>query len=182
MRRTTSRRDFLGATTAVAATGAAAGFSVLANPGSAAAQSVGVKPGDLPDLTIKEVKVYVTDLGSYKSLNGERGEIISVVTHTGIEGNYTLGNRNPTAHWLDWAKSALVGKSVLDVLPTLTSTSGARGTFGFNGDFSGARGGGPRYLGAGTFHKAPSLGNGSAFDTEGVNGGLSTHGGGAWPN
>jgi hypothetical protein len=38
------------------------GLASLANPIAAAAQSVGVKPGDLPDLTIKEVKVYVTDI------------------------------------------------------------------------------------------------------------------------
>ena len=182
MRQNPSRRDFLGGSAAVAATGAAAGLSALANPGQAAAQSVGVKAGDLPDLTIKEVKVYVTDLGTYHSLNGERGEVISVVTNSGHEGNYTLGNRNPTMHWLDWAKPALVGKNVMDVLPTLTSTSGMRGTFGFNGDFSGARGNGPKYIGASTFHRAPTLGNGSAFDTEGVGGGLGTRAGGNWPN
>ena len=45
-----SRRNFFGATAA----GAAACRS-----GRAAAQSAGVNPGDLPDLTIKEVKVYV---------------------------------------------------------------------------------------------------------------------------
>ena len=42
-----SRRRFFGATAA----GALAG--------RAAAQSAGIKPGDLPDLTVKEVKVYV---------------------------------------------------------------------------------------------------------------------------
>ena len=47
-----SRRKFFGAS----AGGAAA---VLANPGFAAAQAVGVKARDLPDLTIKQVKVYV---------------------------------------------------------------------------------------------------------------------------
>ena len=60
-----------------------------------AAQSVGVKKGDLPDLTIKQVKVYVTDLGNFHRLNGtETGEILSVVTNSGIEGNYTIGNRD----------------------------------------------------------------------------------------
>jgi L-alanine-DL-glutamate epimerase-like enolase superfamily enzyme len=181
MKRNRSRRNFLGAA-AFAATGAAAGLAALADPIHAAAQSVGVKSGDLPDLTIKEVKVYVTDLGKYHSLNGERGELISVVTNSGIEGNYTLGNRNPTQNWLEWAKPALVGKSVIDVLPILTSTSGMKSTFGFNGDFSGARGGGPRYTGASSFHSAPTLGNGSAFDTAGVGGGLVTHAGGMWPN
>jgi L-alanine-DL-glutamate epimerase-like enolase superfamily enzyme len=176
-----SRRNFLG-NAAFAATGAASGLATLADPIGAAAQSVGVKAGDLPDLTIKEVKVYITDLGSYHSLNGERGELISIVTNSGIEGNYTLGNRNSTKNWLEWAKPALVGKSVVDVLPVLTSTSGLKGTYGFNGDLSGDRGGGPRYVGAGSFHRAPSFGNGSAFDTEGVGGGLVTRGGGQWPN
>jgi L-alanine-DL-glutamate epimerase-like enolase superfamily enzyme len=178
----TSRRDFLGTSIAAVAGGATAGLAALTNPAQAAAQAVGVKPGDLPDLTIKEVKVYVTNLGNYKSLNGERGEVVSIVTNGGIEGNYTLGNRNATPHWLDWAKPTLVGKNVFDVLPTLTSTSGLRGTYGFNGDFSGARGDGPRYIGAGTFHKAPTVGNGSAFDTDGVGGGLLTRSGGNWPN
>jgi len=88
----TSRRDFLSGSAALTA---AAGFAALADPIGVAAQSAGVKPADLPDLTIKEVKVYVTDLGSYHSLNGERGELVSIVTNSGIEGNYTLGNRNP---------------------------------------------------------------------------------------
>ena len=102
-------------------------------PSGVAAQSVGVKPADLPDLTIKEVKVYVTDLGRYHSLNGEHGELVSIVTNSGIEGNYTLGNRNPTPNWLEWAKANLVGKNLMELLPTLTSTSGLRGTYGFNG-------------------------------------------------
>ena len=182
MKAKTSRRDFLGAAASVA--GAAAGFAVLADPIQAAAQSVGVKPADLPDLTIKEVKIYVTDLKNYHSLNGERGELVSIVTNSGIEGNYTLGNRNPTVGWLDWAKPALVGKSVVDVLPVLTSTSGLRGTYGLNGALYTAPGstGGARWQGGNTFHRAPARGNGSAFDTDGVGGGLMTHGGGNWPN
>lgn len=182
MKAKTSRRDFLGAAASVA--GAAAGFAALADPIQAAAQSVGVKPADLPDLTIKEVKIYVTDLKNYHSLNGERGELVSIVTNSGIEGNYTLGNRNPTVGWLDWAKPALVGKSVVDVLPVLTSTSGLRGTYGLNGALYTAPGstGGARWQGGNTFHRAPARGNGSAFDTDGVGGGLMTHGGGNWPN
>ena len=43
-----SRRGFLGASTGAAA--------AVANPGLAAAQSAGVKPADLPDLTIKTVR------------------------------------------------------------------------------------------------------------------------------
>jgi L-alanine-DL-glutamate epimerase-like enolase superfamily enzyme len=106
-----SRRNFLGAS-------AAGGFAVssaLSEPGRAAAQAVGVKPADLPDLTIKEVKVYVM----------ERGRLASVVTRSGIEGNYTLATRyfHPNwsnLGWLDYAKGVLVGKSALD-LPALTS-------------------------------------------------------------
>ena len=50
-----SRRDFLGAAVAAPALGAMA----LADPGRAAAQAAGVKRGDLPDLTIKQVKLLV---------------------------------------------------------------------------------------------------------------------------
>ena len=50
-----SRRKFFGATAAGALTAA----STVSDPGRAAAQAAGVNPGDLPDLTIKEVKVYV---------------------------------------------------------------------------------------------------------------------------
>ena len=93
MNPTTSRRNFLAGSTGFAA----AGFATLANPIAAAAQSVGVKPGDLPDLTIKEVKVYVTDISKLHKLNSsETGEMISVVTNSGIEGNYTLGDRDIT--------------------------------------------------------------------------------------
>jgi L-alanine-DL-glutamate epimerase-like enolase superfamily enzyme len=180
MKQNLSRRSFLGSSAGFGV----AGLAALADPIGAAAQSVGVKPGDLPDLTIKEVKVYVTDLGNYHSLNGERGELVSIVTNSGIEGNYTLGNRNPTVGWLDWAKPTLVGKSVMDVLPVLTSTSGLRGTYGLNGALYSAPGaaGGSRWQGGNTFHRAPARGDGSAFDTDGVGGGLMTRAGGNWPN
>src|ERR1039457_6724263 len=86
MKENLSRRSFLGASAGFAA----AGLSAVANPIAAAAQSVGVNPGDLPDLTIKEVKVYVPDMSNIHKLNGtETGELISVVTNSGIEGNYT---------------------------------------------------------------------------------------------
>ena len=94
MNPTTSRRNFLAGSTGFAA----AGFAALANPIATAAQSADVKPGDLPDLTIKEVKVYVTDISKLHKLNGsETGELISVVTNSGIEGNYTIGDRDITA-------------------------------------------------------------------------------------
>jgi hypothetical protein len=51
-----SRRDFLGSS---AGSGmAAVGASALADPAGAATQAVGIKRGDLPDLSIKQVKVY----------------------------------------------------------------------------------------------------------------------------
>jgi len=92
-----------------------AAIGVAADPALAAAQAVGIKRGDLPDLTVKEVKVYVM----------ERWQLASVVTASGIEGNYTLANRyfHPNwsnLGWLDYAKSVLPGKSALD-LPAITS-------------------------------------------------------------
>jgi hypothetical protein len=69
-----SRRSFL-SNSALGATAA------WLTPGMMAAQTVGVKPADLPNLTIKEVKVYVTDLTNIHRLNGtETGELVSVVT------------------------------------------------------------------------------------------------------
>jgi len=134
-----SRRQFFGASTGVTAAVAAA----LADPPHAAAQSAGVKKGDLPDLTIKEVKVYVADLSNFRRLNGsETGEIVSVVTNSGHEGNYTIGNRGLTPNWLEWAKPALLGKNVIDLLPTITATTGTKEVFGFSGGRSGAPGGG----------------------------------------
>jgi len=96
---TVSRRYFLGS-------------SAL---GSAAFAQAGIKPSDLPNLTIKEVKVYVTD----------QGRLASVVTESGIEGNYTLGTRywHPDWNnkgWLEYAKRLLIGRSALD-RPKFTS-------------------------------------------------------------
>jgi L-alanine-DL-glutamate epimerase-like enolase superfamily enzyme len=170
----TSRRSFLASSTGFAATGLAS----LANPIAAAAQSVGVKAGDLPDLTIKEVKVYVTDISKLHRLNSsETGEVISVVTHSGIEGNYTIGDRSPTTGWLDWAKPVLVGKSIIDLLPTLTSTTGMKGPAGFDSPP-------PRRESAGMPGRGPTgPGMGPAFGGPAMQGfGLSTRGGGAWPN
>jgi L-alanine-DL-glutamate epimerase-like enolase superfamily enzyme len=172
-----SRRDFL-YSSAVGAASAA-----MLNPALAAAQSVGVKPGDLPDLTIKEVKVYVTDMTNIHRLNGtETGELVSVVTHSGIEGNYTIGNRNHTTGWLDWAKSALVGKNVTDLLPTLAATSGMKGPGGFDASSFGRPGAGGRTPpGFGTEPQRP--GEGPAFGGAAVAGSaLQTHGAGSWPN
>jgi L-alanine-DL-glutamate epimerase-like enolase superfamily enzyme len=106
-----SRRKFF-CTAAVAST---AGVAALTDPGRAAAQSVGVKTADLPDLTIKEVKVY----------NMGRDKLASIVTNSGIEGFYTLADHYWHSNWsnlgwLEYAKRLLKGKSALD-LPALTS-------------------------------------------------------------
>ncbi|HWB85756.1 MAG TPA: mandelate racemase/muconate lactonizing enzyme family protein [Bryobacteraceae bacterium] len=179
--KTISRRHFFGASAA----GTMAGAVALADPGLAAAQAVGVKPADLPDLTIKEVKVYVTDLGDLRRLNGtETGEIVSVVTNSGIEGNYTLGNRGTTPNWLDWAKPNLVGKNVLDLLPTLTATSGLKATYGFDGNTR--RGGGGfgagRAGGGGGAGRRPGVGAGAGRQGAGAGAGRQGGGGGGFGN
>ncbi len=119
-----SRRDFLGASTL----GALVGASGLISPARLAAEAVGIKPRDLPDLTITEVKIYVTNLGSsMRRINSpESGEIVSIVTASGIEGNYTIGNRVPGTGWLEYAKGLCLGKSVVDLLPSLTAGMNAR--------------------------------------------------------
>ncbi len=170
-----SRREFLGASAGVTAAVA----SVLADPPYAAAQSAGVKRGDLPDLTIKEVKVYVADVSGFRRLNStETGEILSVVTNSGHEGNYTIGNRGLTPNWLEWAKPALLGKNVIDLLPAITATTGTKETFGFSGSRSGGPGGGGGRGGSG--------GGGAAGGGRGAAGatgfGLANRGGGTWPN
>ena len=163
-----SRREFLGASAGVTAAVA----SVLADPPHAAAQSAGVKRGDLPDLTIKEVKVYVADVSGFRRLNStETGEILSVVTNSGHEGNYTIGNRGLTPNWLEWAKPALLGKNVIDLLPAITATTGTKEAFGFSGSRSGGPGGGGGRGGSGSGGAAGATGFG-----------LANRGGGTWPN
>ena len=108
-----TRRSLFGASALGVASAAAA---ALADPGQAAAQAVGVKKADLPDLTIKEVKVYVANIGNVRRLNSsETGEIISIVTNSGIEGNMTIGNRGNPPGFLEYAKARVLGKSALDV-------------------------------------------------------------------
>ena len=160
------RRSFLTATGACTA----AGLAALSDPGAAAAQAVGVKHTDLPDLTIREVKIYNTDTGTARKLNGtETGELISIVTNSGHEGNFTIGNRAHTDNWLDWAKPALLGKNVNDLLPTITATSGLKANYGYNcGPWRrpGRHGGrGPARGGPGAGGPAPGV-----------------RGGGTWPN
>jgi L-alanine-DL-glutamate epimerase-like enolase superfamily enzyme len=119
-----SRRDFFGASARSAMAGA--GALALADPGGAAAQAVGIRRGDLPDLTIKEIKVYVVDPGKVGGANNDGYEhIAAIVTKGGIEGNYALAERywHPNwsnLGWLEYAKGVLPGRSVLE-LPALTS-------------------------------------------------------------
>jgi len=162
-----TRRNFFTATAA----GTAAGFAALADPGTAAAQAVGVKKGDLPDLTVKQVKVYVTDLGNIRRLNStETGEIVSVITESGIEGNYTIGNRDRTTGWLEWAKATLVGRNVMDLLPALNATSGMKSSGGMNA--RARTGGGPGQRPAGAAAR-PAAGNFVA---------VPNRSGGTWPD
>jgi L-alanine-DL-glutamate epimerase-like enolase superfamily enzyme len=162
-----TRRNFFTATAA----GTAAGFAALADPGTAAAQAVGVKKGDLPDLTVKQVKVYVTDLGNIRRLNStETGEIVSVITESGIEGNYTIGNRDRTTGWLEWAKATLVGRNVMDLLPALNATSGMKSSGGMNA--RARTGGGPGQRPAGAAAR-PATGNFVA---------VPNRSGGSWPD
>jgi len=104
-----SRRDFLGA----AGAGTAKAALIPPEPVRAAIQSAGLKGGDL---VIREVKVYVLQSGE---------QIASIVTNTDIEGNYTLASRYPHPNWsnlgwLEYAKSILPGKSILD-FPAFTN-------------------------------------------------------------
>ena len=165
-----SRRHFISRSSV-----AMAGMAAIADPGRAAAQSAGVKPGDLPDLTIKQAKVYQTDLTGFRPLNSpDHGEVVSLTTASGLEALYTLGNRNATPHWLEWAKARLVGKSVLDLLPTISSTSGLKANYGFN-----SNGRPPGFGGRGR----AMLGDTSVFVTDALTGSaLQPRGGGNWPN
>jgi L-alanine-DL-glutamate epimerase-like enolase superfamily enzyme len=109
--RNVSRRAFLSGP----AMGAAA--ACLPAPALAAAQSAGVKP---EDLAIKEVRVYVL-----KGESGGEQRLASLVTNSGIEGNYTLASRyfHPNwsnLGWLEYSKREILGKSALD-LPAITS-------------------------------------------------------------
>ena len=123
-----SRRSFLNASAMSLAAAA------IAHPAEAAAQNAGIKPADLPDLTIKSVKVYVINRTPTRPASAatpgvpprsNTEQIASVVTNSGIEGNYTLEQRyfHPNwsnLGWLEYAKRTLPGKSVLD-LPHITS-------------------------------------------------------------
>ena len=95
----------------------------MTHPVNMAAQAAGVKAGDMPDLTIKEAKIYVLDGSSWRNAGaGLSGgtEIASLVTASGIEGNFTLGNRGNPPGWVDFAKANCVGKNLFDILPTVS--------------------------------------------------------------
>ena len=65
-----------------------------------------------------------TAIGSVRKLNGsEPGELVSVATNSGIDGNYPLGDRDPTVGRLDWANTALAGKRIFDQRPTIIATA-----------------------------------------------------------
>jgi L-alanine-DL-glutamate epimerase-like enolase superfamily enzyme len=120
----------------------------MAHPVNMAAQTAGVKAGDLPDLTIKEAKIYVLDGSSWRNagagLSGGN-EIASLVTASGIEGNFTLGNRGNLPGWVDFAKATCVGKNLYDILPTVAyipNQTGRGGGGGAGAGMAGAPGGG----------------------------------------
>lgn len=110
-----SRRDVLSALTWAAAV-------PLMPDVREAVHAAGVSPSDL---VIKDVKVYVVEPGADASANAIEHQLAAIVTNSGIEGNYTLAKRYPHPNWsnlgwLEYAKSTLPGKNVLD-LPALTS-------------------------------------------------------------
>ena len=64
--------------------------------------------------------------GLHKFNSPESGEICSIVTNCGIEGNYTVGNRVGNNGWLAYAKDVCLGKNVIDLLPGLTAATAPR--------------------------------------------------------
>jgi L-alanine-DL-glutamate epimerase-like enolase superfamily enzyme len=118
----------------------------MAHPVYLAAQSVGVKPGDLPDLTIKEAKIYILDGSSWRNdgagLSGGT-EIAALVTESGIEGNFTLGNRGNPPGWIDFAKANCVGKNLLELLHTVAYIPNQTPAGGAGGGAGAGRGAAP---------------------------------------
>src|SRR5215472_16704434 len=111
-----TRRNFFAATAA----GTTAGFAALADPGLAAAQSAGVKKADLPDLTIKLVKVYVTDTANIHRLNGtETGEIVSDVTNGGQACRRTAAAHADADRARRRRIDTPVGKKIVDIPPSI---------------------------------------------------------------
>jgi L-alanine-DL-glutamate epimerase-like enolase superfamily enzyme len=94
------------------AAGVASGAGILRNSIAAqAASAAGIRTADLPNLTIKEVKVYETS----------SGRLASIATEGGVEGICTLQTNVFHANWdnsgwLAYAKRALAGRSALEHL------------------------------------------------------------------
>jgi L-alanine-DL-glutamate epimerase-like enolase superfamily enzyme len=115
-----ARRSFLGASAFASAAGLL--------PSAVRAQTAiaaGVRPADLPDLTIKAVKVYVT----------ASGRLASVTSASGVEGVCTLQSRVFHANWdnsgwLSYAQRALTGKDALDHLQFTSQYSPVRRHYG----------------------------------------------------
>jgi L-alanine-DL-glutamate epimerase-like enolase superfamily enzyme len=156
-----SRRSLFGAS----ALGAASAAAALADPGQAAAQAVGVKKADLPDLTIKEVKVYVANIAGVRHLNSpETGEIVSIVTNSGIEGNMTIGNRGNPPGFLAYAKQRVLGKNALDVTSITPVPNTKR--FSAYGSLSAARGPSGPSMAVPAATAPPGVGTGALTDRE----------------
>jgi L-alanine-DL-glutamate epimerase-like enolase superfamily enzyme len=179
-RQEVSRRSFLGAS-------AAAGAAVLTHPVHLAAQAAGIKVADMPDLTIKEAKIYVLDGSSWRNsgagLSGGN-EIASLVTASGIEGNFTLGNgaggvRTPAGGWVDFAKTHCVGKNLFDILPTVSTIplQNQPGGGGGGAGPAGAAGGGRGGAGAAGGGAAGAAGAGAGAPGAGRGGGGGRGGG-----
>jgi L-alanine-DL-glutamate epimerase-like enolase superfamily enzyme len=76
-----------------------------------------------------------------------------------------------------------VGKNIMDLLPTLTSTSGMKGPGGYDGAPARRGGGGGAFVAPGFGAALANPGSHSAFEGPQLTGsGLSTRGGGTWPN
>jgi len=114
------RRGFLGASALASAAGLLPS-ALRAQTASAA----GVKPADLPDLTIKAVKVYAT----------ASGRLASITAASGVEGICTLQTRVFHANWdnsgwLSYAQRTLIGKNALDHLQFTSQYSPVRRHYG----------------------------------------------------
>jgi len=89
-----SRRGFIGASAVASA--------------AAISSAAGIKPSDLPDLTVKEVKVHKVK---------DYSHVVSITTSSGIEGNFTFRNTETDLEvpsWLAAVKPMLTGRSALD--------------------------------------------------------------------
>jgi hypothetical protein len=103
-----SRRNFLGFSAA-----GAAGFAVAAHPVACAAQSVGVKPGDLPDLMIKmlgRILAFDSIQGVGQYILVARGVFKETTTHRATPG------MGPRRGKLDDAQKQVIRESLDEYL------------------------------------------------------------------